>query len=284
MQALSEEKAARMMAALREGRTLRTFGVRAPRLEAYFKLHPDYEREARPLIAGNAKAAHLRKGEGLRPTTHCRAGLHLMTGDNVYLDGTHGRRRCVACRKCSSYQAPLMSAETAAKVAKALERGATLSDIVKGRAIGNGKRDRSTYITSAKIIMRHRRENPDFNRFVLGAIVDNTAVGQLLRRERERNAAKREEVNDYHQIRSMLPTYFPDKDDVVSAIFVDVLTGALKREEVRARVQSYITAHNRMYPTKFAKFGDSPLVSLDEVLFESGTATRGDTVSRGLWD
>jgi hypothetical protein len=82
----------------------------------------------------------------------------------------------------------------------------------------------------------------------------------------------------------MLPAGFPDKDDVVGAIFEDLLTGSLKPEEVRARVHAYITAHNRMFPTKYAKFGDSLLVSLDEVLFEDGTATRGDTVSRGLWD
>jgi hypothetical protein len=68
------------------------------------------------------------------------------------------------------------------------------------------------------------------------------------------------------------------------AIFEDLLTGTLKREQVRGRIQSYIAAHNRMYPTKFAKFGDSALVSLDEVLFDSGTTTRGDSVSRGLWD
>ena len=57
-----------------------------------------------------------------------------------------------------------------------------------------------------------------------------------------------------------------------------------KREEVKARVQAYIGAHNRMFPTKYAKFGDSPLVSLDEVLFDTGTTTRGDNVTRGLWD
>jgi hypothetical protein len=39
-----------------------------------------------------------------------------------------------------------------------------------------------------------------------------------------------------------------------------------------------------MFPTKFAKFGDRPLVSLDDVLFDGGTTTRGDTISRGLWD
>jgi len=82
----------------------------------------------------------------------------------------------------------------------------------------------------------------------------------------------------------MLPAGFPGKDDVVSAIFEDLLTGALRRDDVMLRMQSYITAHNRMFPTKYAKFGDSPLLSLDEVLFDDGTATRGDGVSRGLWD
>jgi hypothetical protein len=45
-----------------------------------------------------------------------------------------------------------------------------------------------------------------------------------------------------------------------------------------------VTAHYRMFPTNFAKFGDARLVSLDEVMYDDGTATRGDTVSRGLWD
>lgn len=39
---LSDEKATRMMAALREGRTLRLFGVKAPRLDGYLKAHPEY--------------------------------------------------------------------------------------------------------------------------------------------------------------------------------------------------------------------------------------------------
>ena len=82
----------------------------------------------------------------------------------------------------------------------------------------------------------------------------------------------------------MLPANFPGRDDVVSDIFEAMLDGSLRREDVKARVQTYITAHNRMFPTKYAKFGDSPLVSLDRVLFEDGSMTRGDTVSRGLWD
>ena len=40
-QALSDEKAARMMGALREGQTLRSFGVKAQRPSIAFELGPD---------------------------------------------------------------------------------------------------------------------------------------------------------------------------------------------------------------------------------------------------
>ena len=76
----------------------------------------------------------------------------------------------------------------------------------------------------------------------------------------------------------------PYRGDIVGRIFEDMLSGSLKREDVRSRVNAYIAEFNRLYPTKYAKFGDSQLVSLDEVLFGSGSTTRGDSVSRGLWD
>jgi hypothetical protein len=111
---LSDEKAARMMIALREGQTLRKFGVKAPRLEAYFAVHPEYAQEARPLIEANAKAAHLRKGARLRKMTKffCLKGLHPMIGDNVRIDPSRGRRACLACRKAAAANPPLMNAAT----------------------------------------------------------------------------------------------------------------------------------------------------------------------------
>jgi hypothetical protein len=53
---------------------------------------------------------------------------------------------------------------------------------------------------------------------------------------------------------------------------------------LQAHVKQFITDHNRIFPTNFAKFGDARLASLDEVLFEDGSTTGGDTVSRGLWN
>jgi hypothetical protein len=65
---------------------------------------------------------------------------------------------------------------------------------------------------------------------------------------------------------------------------VSLLEGRLDRSQIGDKIRWYIRAQNRLFPTKYAKFGNSPLVSLDEALFEDGSTTRGDTVSRGLWD
>jgi hypothetical protein len=281
---LSDERAARFMFALRDGTTPHIFGVNSKSLETYFAAHPDYASEARPLIEANAKAARHRKGDKLRSTTHCRAGLHLMSGDNVFIDGTHGRRRCLACRRASTAKAEEMRPEVVAVVKAALQNGATFSQICRGRPAGGGTTDRKLLLTQTKVFYRHRKDNPEFDSFVTQALAANKKVWLARRRTRIRNEALREERNDYQKIRAMLPAGFPDKDDVVSAIFEDLLSGVLVREQVKARVQTYIASHNRMFPTRYRKFGDSQLLSLDEVMFDDGTATRGDTVSRGLWD
>jgi hypothetical protein len=173
-------------------------------------------------------------------------------------------------------------------VTQAFQRGGTVNQIVHGRPTGGGLVDLKLKVVDSTVFYRARRENADFDRFVADAIKNSASIGQKIRHARERTlmhtARVRDETNDYRKIHAMLPPGFPDRDDVVSAVFEDLLTGALKREDVKARLQSYIVAHNRMYPTKFAKFGDSLLISLDEVMFEDGSMTRGDTVGRGLWD
>ena len=50
-----------MMASLRKGQTLRNFGVKEQRLEAYFAAHPEYALEARPLMEANTTDARRRK-------------------------------------------------------------------------------------------------------------------------------------------------------------------------------------------------------------------------------
>jgi hypothetical protein len=287
---LSDEKAARMMVALREGRTLRVFGVRAPRLEAYFKIHPEYAQEARPLIEANAKAAMARKGSTWRERTKdlCLKGLHPMTGANVRIDPSRGRRACLACRYIARDNPPLIKPDVLATIRRAFEAGASYGQICNGRPVGGGKIDRSLILTTSHKFYQQRRIDPEFDKFVATHTADSSSTGQKKRWHRVithvRTNTARSEANDYREIRAMIPANLPDKDDIISRIFEDLLSGALRREGVRSRVNSYIKEHNRMFPTQYRKFGGSPLVSLDEVLFEDGSMTRGDTVTRGFWD
>jgi hypothetical protein len=153
-----------------------------------------------------------------------------------------------------------MKPEALVKVEAALKAGATINQIIHGRPAGEGKCNSALRIVDGGILFRYRRENPEFDRFVADAIKNNNSIGQQIRHARERTrmqtARARDETNDYHKILAMLPLGFPDRDDVVSAVFEDLLTGTLKREDVKARLRSYIVAHNRMFPTKYAKFGN----------------------------
>jgi hypothetical protein len=84
----------------------------------------------------------------------------------------------------------------------------------------------------------------------------------------------------------MIPRWFPEQDkfDVVNDVMAELVAGVITRDEVQGRIRFYMKQAGQMFAPKYAKFGNSPLVSLDEVLFEDGSTTRGDTVSRGLWD
>jgi hypothetical protein len=272
---LSDEKAARLMVGLRSGATLRKFGVKPLKLEAYFQAHPEYAREARPLIKANAEVARLRKGAHMRELTHCKHGHSLADAYVVHQRNGYIKRNCRTCWAMCVDRA-VINPDIAKKVEALLRKGTPINSFTKAGS--------KSYLVRHATFTRFRLENPQINELFLQNRTSANSRGQALRHLRAKNAAKREESNDYHKLRAMLPPSFPDKDDVVSAIFEDILTGKLNREDVGARIRTYVAAHNRMFPTNFAKFGDSRLVSLDEVMFEGGSTTRGDTVSRGLWD
>jgi len=275
---LSDERAARLMVALRGGATPHMFGVNNKSLEIYLAARPDYAQKARPLIEANVQAARRRKGARLRNKTHCVNSHSLAEHGRVAMYKRFATRQCRACELMRARRGDKMKPDVLIAVTAALKRGLTIGAIPH-----SGPKRLVKHNTFA----RYRRENAEFDRFVVDLTKDNYRRGILLRNQRAMNEVKRKErkeANDYYKIRAMLPANFPSRDDVVSNIFEAMLDGSLKREDVRARVQSFITAHNRMFPAKYAKFGNSPLVSLDEVLFDDGTATRGDMISCGLWD
>lgn len=280
-QGLSDERAARFMVALRGGTTRHLFGVNTKSLELYFATHPDYAREARPLIEANARAARLRKGARLRNLTHCVHG-HPLSGANISLE-PNGRRKCLACAKRRHLAPRPPTREQIEKVTAALNAGQTLSLICHGRLHDEIVKPR---ILTYRKLNFYRRQNPTFDQFVISATDNNISKGlrRRLHPERARIEIVRGQNDDFHKILSMLPRQLANRDEVAGSIFLALSEGTLQRDQVRLRLSEFIRAQNAMFPINYAKFGNSPLLSLDEMLFDDGTATRGDTVSRGLWD
>jgi hypothetical protein len=228
---LSDAKAARMLSALREGQTLRKFFVKAARLDAYFKAHPHYAREARPLIAANAKAAHPRKGAYIRERTHCVNGHSFAEHGRVAMHKGWMTRQCRACEVLRYHRGGVIKPEILKKVTGCLKAKASLSSFTKP---GPG------YLVRPDTLARYRREHPDFDRLVMDVIKDSNSRAQQRRWQRIKNGAVREQNNDYYRIVEMVPRNLPShvRDDVVQAIFMDLLAGSLRREDVQSRMQA----------------------------------------------
>jgi hypothetical protein len=279
---LSDEKAARMMIALREGRTLNKFGVTAPRVEAYFRTHPEYAREARPLIAANIKAANLRKGAKRRAQTHCKYG-HPLSGKNLYSAPGRRERKCWACIK-ERDRAPRPASEVQLQqVTAALNAGKTISEICWGKV--DGEIVARPLLTFRKLRL-HRQMNPDYEQFVQSVISSSNSKGQRRRfnPERFRITIIRSQTDDFHKVLAMLPERLANRDDVAATVFEELASGKLRRDQVKLRLSGYIAEQNEMFPIKYRKFGDRALVSLDELIFQDASMTRGDTITSGLWD
>jgi hypothetical protein len=229
---LSDEKAARMMVTLREGLTLRKFGVKAPRLEAYFKIHPQYAQEARPLIEANAKAAHLRKGAHIRNKTHCINGHSLAEYGRVAMHKGWKTRQCRACEVMRYHRGGVIKPEVLQKVTARIISGSPISSFTKGGG----------YLVKFSTLARYRRENAEFGRLVTEAISDRVyrasppvEVGSF---HYEWNPA------DLHAIPAILPDHFPGKDDVVQSIFLALVEGRLDRSQVERHVRRFVREYN----------------------------------------
>jgi hypothetical protein len=287
---LLPELASKFMLELHGGRTIRDmtgYGEHhlcsAERFRKHCELNPDWGKEAHRLSTSNSnRKKSVNNWKVGKAFEFCMSGRHRMEGDN----GKANKRSNRFCRACRDEKATRpMTAEEILTVKHAVSvEKRTIRNITTGVPVGGGSPNYSRVIVYAGRLAAQFQRDPEFASFVKLHTTQNAGRSRLIRYSRVRVAVVRQQNNDYHAIRSMIPESNPHRDDIVARIFEDLLGGSLKRHEVPARVKVYISELNKMYPTKYAKFGDSPLLSLDDVLFEDGTATRGDTVSRGLWD
>jgi hypothetical protein len=289
------EMAIEFMAKLQAGSTVRklTGGgkvlgpafVSYERFKKHCELHPEWATKARGISDINSRIGKGSRKRG-KLFEFCTSGRHRMEGDNVMIGRTHKRPGNRFCRACweEKMTRPMTTEEIASVKRAVTVDGRTINNITTGVPLGGGAKDYSKALIHSSVLRAQYKRDPEFARFVKTAVAGNSARARKIRYTRVHTASVRDDNNDYYRIRDMIASSNPHRDDIVARIFEDLLEGTLKREDVSARVRIYVAELNKLYPIKYAKFGNSPLVSLDEVMFEDGSTTRGDTVSRGLWD
>jgi hypothetical protein len=279
------------MRVLRARKTLRRFTnggkfgpaiVSLTKLKKHCALYPEWGAEVMRLAKANAKATDALKSPKLYMRL-CKYGHSLVLG-RVYFRYGYECRRCRECDKIRNAKAGIIKPEAIANITIALQNGATVGRVIHGRPTGGGPRDRSLVVMNCAAFYRHRRNNSVFNRIVIDAIEKRIKGSNPVLAVAAGTFKYEWDPADYHRIRAMLPERFPDKDVVINEVIIWLLEGRLGRSQIATRIDWYISDYNRTFPTKYAKFGGGSLISLDEVLFDDGTHTRGDTVSRGLWD
>jgi hypothetical protein len=266
-------------------------------VEAYCAIHPEYAREARPLIEANAKAARLRKGvrKSFKFRTHCLRG-HALTPDNLYFKSTNGTRQCRACTIAAVRRGGPVSQEQIEKVRRAVLTGMTIKAITT-----SGGRKRKPIMTFRQL-KRVRLESAELNRFIIQNVSNSRSRQMLLgpmgiaplqgieRITQLSRPADDIEIyefrpGDFEWLYGLTPRYWPKfaRDEVVGGLFLELSERFIRRVDVPERVKSYVAKHNRDYPQVLRGDFRSPL-SLDGPIFADSNLTRGDTVSRGLWD
>lgn len=246
------------------------------RFKKHCELNPGWAAEAWRISTINA---NLNKGAKKRAMTHCFRG-HSLAGAPVRRDKKgYLHRECVECDRI--YQGSIIKPDALIAVTAALTDGATINQVIRGAPKGGGPRNSRLQLTNVKSFYRYRRENPAFDSFVLTCIQNRVWTPMMVEPNSHHYVW---DPDDDRVIRAMLPGGFQGRDDVVQSIFLALFEGRLDRRDLEKRLRRFIAMYDKEHPTKYARFGDGLLVSLDEVLFEKGATTRSDMVSCGLWD
>jgi hypothetical protein len=273
---LSDEKAAQMMAALREGRRLRKFWVKPASLEAYFKAHPDYAQEARPLIeAANATigirrlaaaaVGRQRSADRRRNSETCANG-HVRTLENTFYVQNERQclvRRCKDCNKQARAIRMPMPEEVRGAVT-ALHHGQTLTSMATPYL---QKMLRNFMVKNPKIGNRMRvlsKKNADAKRGIIGRSRRLVAASALM---------KNDGADAYEAVlRATAHLHEDDRGDVMSRMYVAIGEGRLKLSDASARVGEFLKAHRH----RPRALGDARY-SLDNPLGDDSSATWLDT-------
>jgi hypothetical protein len=269
---LSDERAERLMIALRDGRTPKSFGVHMSSVKAYCQVNPTYAAEALPLVAANMAAMEQEKLNRLvrirqrsadvrRNAERCSKG-HIRTLESTFYVVSEGKivRRCKVCAKISRERV-MPTADQVRQVIAALHGGETLysSAAVSDRKLINFIQK------NPKLGFRLRTQShQNFIEKRRAARLSDAASPALM----INNGA-----DAYEALRqATMHLYAEDRDDVMSLMFVAIGEGKLKLRDASARVGEFLREHRR----RPRVFGDARY-SLDNPLGDGGSMTWLDT-------
>ena len=295
------EQARAFEAALREGKSLRMItgsikkygnAICTPvKYDNHCEAYPLWGAEMKAMAAANALANNRLKGIPHKNGTHCKRGHELPTAPNCKANG-RAYRRCTICHEEASRRGCVPGEEIIGKVMVQLLLKKSINSFTTGGDPG--------FILKHSNFAALRRAFPEIDRLARDVIKGATSRAQKARhqvdetevmfppaktsRKPQTKPASSVELT-FETINAAVPANLPPemRNDVINDVWVAAKVGEIAVEDLSACVKRFITSYNKMFPTKYAKFGNAPLVSLDATIFDDGNMTRGDTVSEGLW-
>jgi hypothetical protein len=153
------------------------------RFEKHCELHTEWAAEACRISKINANAG---RGALNRNRTHCVKGHSLSEHGRVAFRQGFNKRQCRECERIRQQCGHPIRADVLVRVTTRTAAGALIDSLTKGGSSG--------YLVLRSTLVRHRRENPEFDRFVIAAAKDNNSRGQRLRLQRVHNAGVREAI------------------------------------------------------------------------------------------
>jgi hypothetical protein len=218
---MTPAQASRCTASLQEGWTLRRLYnggnqgkpvVTSGKLKNHCAAYPEWGAEASRLAKVNAKAADKLKGCNRSNQTHCKRG-HSLADAFVHVSSEGWVMR--NCRKCHEARRDRIQPLPPAKlqdVKTLLIAKKSVADIT-GQHLRGKKRP---VIVNSTRFYNARKADPEFDLFVKQQIVGSNGRAQRLRqslfRTHRATAEQREQANEYHAIRALLPVWMSDPD------------------------------------------------------------------------
>lgn len=264
------------------GKRLGPAFVTYDRFKKHCALNPEWAVEAWRISKINGNAG---KGALNRNRTHCVNGHSLAQhGRAAFREGFH-TRMCRECEKMRYHRGDLIKPDVLVKVTARINAGSSISSCTKAGNAG--------YLVRFSTLARYRRENPEFDRFIVECARSPHARSQLMHfRIVPDNSSffsltdPREEIppfemqpGDYEWIMSFISRRFPEdvRMDIAQDVLEALLRRAISRQQVKGRIIDFVSKHRK------AVGNPDYNASLDAPLIPDGTLTRMDAISFDRW-